>query len=263
MKQTLIAMAVMAYAGAVLATGTPPVATVTVTGSGMNSVNSSSAAGSYVLGAGTSKSTATNTQTATSYVGGAGGATSGTAYKAVSLEECAPATKVKGILTTGGVSVFGGTSATGSSTASNTSTGSGVGAAQAVGNSYAEVSGKSMLTSPSINLSAEGTSFSGVATDTGVVGTNGSGSSSGAVASSFKASAHGSLFTYNANGIAGDVKSVTTNTYTNVGGIPVVSGSGHCVTCTTGSTLVNNAIVEGGASANANGSVIANVILKP
>ena len=263
MKKTLIALCVMSMSFSTFATGSggpqPPVATVTVTGSGSNVVNSSTAAGSYVLGAGSSVSKASNEQTASAYVGGSGGAQSAPTNQYVSTADCAPATKVSGTLLTGSVASFGGTSATGKSTASNISTGAGTGGAQALGSSYAEVAGKTTLASPNMNLSAEGTAFSGVLTNTGVVGTNGSGSSNGATSSSYTANATGSLFTYKSNGIAGDIKSVTSNVYTRVGGIPQVTSGCGGTNCTTGPSVANNATVEGGATANAGGSVTATI----
>lgn len=266
LKKTILALAVLAFAGAAVATSTPPpvhVGTVSVVGTGNNTVQSSSAAGSYVLGAGSSKSTATNTQSATAYVGGTGGATSKPGNAFVTIEDCAPAVKVSGTQLTGSVTSFGGTSAAGVSKASNISTGTGTGGAQAAGTSYAEVAGKTTLVSPNMNLSAEGTAFSFVGTNTGVVGTNGSGTSNGATSSAYKSTANGSLFTYNANGVAGDVKSVTTNTFTRVGGVPTVTTNCGTSTCVTGPSVVHNAVVEGGATSNANGTVTAVIATKP
>lgn len=266
MKKTIFALAILALTGSVFATGsstpTPTQATITVVGSGGNTVNSSSASGSYVLGAGSSKSMASNTQSASAYVGGSGSASSTPGNQYVTLQDCAPAVKVSGTQLTGSVLSFGGTQASGSSTASNVSTGTGTGGAQALGYSLAEVAGKTTLTSPNMNLSAEGTAFSGVATNTGVVGTNGSGTSSGSTSSAFRSTAAGSLFTYNANGVAGDVKTVSTNTYTRVGGIPTVTSNCGGTTCVTGPSVVNNAIVEGGATSFANGNVTATIVLK-
>lgn len=262
MKKTILAAAVLALSASAFATGShnPPVATVAVTGVGSNTVTSSTASGSYVLGAGSSRSTASNTQTASAYVGGTGGATSTPSNQFVTIADCEPAVKVSGTQLTGAVLSFGGTSATGKSTATNVSTGTGTGGAQAVGSSYAEVAGKTTLTSPNMNLSAEGTAFSGVVTNTGVVGTNGTGTSNGATSSAYKADASGSLFTYKTGAVVGDVKSVTSNTYTRVGGIPQVTtacGSSNCVTGP--STGTANAIVEGGATANAGGTVTATI----
>ena len=263
LKKNLVAIAALLAIGAAHATGShtppPPAATIKVTGSGSNIVQSSTAAGSYVNGAGSSISKASNEQTASAYVGGSGAFSSkpGNAY--VSIEDCKPATKVNGLQTTGSVLSFGGTSATGKSTASNVSTGAGTGAAQAAGVSLAEVAGKTTLTSPNMNLSAEGTAFSGVATNTGVVGPNASGSSSGATASVYRADAKGSLFQYSANGVTGDVKSITSNSYTRVGGIPQVTSTCGGSKCVTGPSVVNNAIVEGGATAAAGGEVKATI----
>lgn len=75
MKKTLLAVTVALVASQAFATGggtpTPP-ATVSVTGTASNTVQSSSGTSAYVLGSGSSKSMATNTQTATAYVGGSG-----------------------------------------------------------------------------------------------------------------------------------------------------------------------------------------------
>jgi hypothetical protein len=115
-----------------------------------------------------------------------------------------------------------------------------------------------------MNLSADGSTFSFVGTNTGVVGTGGHAASNGSTSSAYQSTAAGSLFTFNAPGLAGDVKSVTSNTYTRVGGVPTVSSSGCGTgTCVTGPTIVNNAVVEGGAGANAGGIVTATVAIKP
>lgn len=265
MKKTILALAVLAVSASAFAT-TPhpaPVATVSVTGTGNNTVQSSSAAGSYVLGAGSSRSTASNTQSASAYVGGSGGATSKPGNAFVTIADCAQPVHVSGTRLSGSVTSFGGTSAAGSSVAKNVSTGTGTGGAQAAGTSFAEVAGKTVLTSPNLNLSAEGTAFSFVGTNTGVVGTNGSGTSNGATSSAYKSDAAGLLFTYKTNGVAGDVKSVTTNTFTRVGGIPTVTNVCGTSTCVTGPSVVNNAVVEGGATSNANGSVTAVITIKP
>lgn len=259
MKRKIIAVAAILATGSVFATGGSVVNPVTVKGSGTNTVNSSTAAGSFVNGTGSSLSRASNTQTATAYVGGSGSFSSKPGNALVSVADCDAPTRVHGIQTTGNVLSFGGTSATGRSVASNVSTGAGTGGAQAVGSSIAEVAGKTTLTSPNMNLSAEGTAFSGVVTNTGVVGTNGSGSSNGSTSSAFRADARGSLFTYNYKGVTGDTKSVTTNSFTRVGGIPQVTTVCGKSNCVTGPSISNNAIVEGGATANAEGSVVATI----
>lgn len=269
-KTTIAAAALALLAGSALAivtgtpsTPTPPKTTITVTGTGSNVVQSSTAAGAHVNGAGSSISRATNEQTASAYVGGSGSFSSKPANAFVSIEDCAPAVKVSGTQTLGSVTSFGGTSATGNSFASNVSTGAGTGGAQATGVSLAEVAGKTALTSPNMNLTAEGTAFSGVATNTGAIGANGSGTSSGATSSAFRAGATGSLFQYTANGVTGDVKSITSNSFTRVGGIPQVSTNCGTSTCMTGPSVTNNAVVEGDATANAGGEVKANIIVKP
>lgn len=265
MKKTVLALASALVAAGAFATTphVPPAATIKVTGSGSNTVQSSSATGSYVLGAGSSRSTASNVQTASSYVGGTGSYSSKPGNAFVTVADCAPLAHVSGTQTTGAVTSFGGTSATGKSLASNVSTGTGTGGAQAAGSSFAEVAGKTTLTSPNVNLSAEGTAFSFVGTNTGVVGTNGSGASNGATSSAYKSTANGSLFTYKSNGVTGDVKNVSTNTFTRTGGIPTVTTNCGTTTCVTGPSVANNAIVEGGATSNANGTVTAVIVVKP
>lgn len=258
MKKSLIALAALSATSLAFATGVnPPVASVTVSGSGSNTVMSSTAAGSYVNGAGTSVSKATNVQGATSYVGGSGKFSSTPTNAFVTLDDCKQV-KVPGIQTLGSVTAFGGTSAWGTSTASNVSTGAGTGGAQAVGFSLAEVEGKTVLTSPKMNLEAGGSAFSAVGTNTGVVGTNGVGFSAGSVASNYKATQSGSLFTYNTPNLSGDVKQITSNSYTNVGGIPTNVGSCGGDKCVTGPSVVVNADVEGGANAYTNGQITYN-----
>lgn len=257
MKRKIIAVAAILATGSVLATaGHNP---VTVSGTGTNTINSSTAAGSFVNGAGTSLSRASNTQTASAYVGGSGSLSSKQGNAIVSVADCEAPRSIHGIQTNGNVLSFGGTLATGRSVSSNVSTGAGTGGAQAVGSSIVEVKGKTLLTSPNMNLSAEGTAFSGVVTNTGVVGTNGSGSSNGSTSSVFRAGAKGVLFTYDYKGVSGDTKAITSNSFTRVGGIPVVTTSCGNTNCVTGPSISNNAIVEGGATANAGGSVVATI----
>lgn len=216
---------------------------------------SSTASGAYVNGAGSSLSKASNLQGAASYTGGSGSysAKPGNAY--VTIDDCEQV-KVSGVQALGSATNFGGTSAWGSGTASNVSTGAGTGGAQAVGFSLAEVAGSTTVKAPNMTLNAGGSAFSAVGTNTGVVGVNGSGASSGSTGSQYAANANGSLFTYNSGGITGDIKTVSSNTYTNVGGIPTASsgtcGGGKCVT---GPSVANNATVEGGANANAGGEI--------
>lgn len=267
MKKTLFTLAAVSLVASAFATGSPPpVTAVTVTGSGSNSVLSSTSSGSYVLGSGSSISRAANTQTATAYVGGSGSYSSRPSNAFVSVEDCAPTVKVSGTQTNGSVLSFGGTSATGQSSASNVSTGTGTGGAQAAGFSLAEVTGSTMLHAPGMTLNADGSAFSAVGTNTGVVGTNGSATSGGATSSAYRSTSSGSLFTYSTNGLAGDIKSVTSNTYTRVGGIPTVT-SNNCgaSTCVTGPSTTTgvNAVVEGGAVANAGGEVKATITVTP
>ena len=255
MKKSLIMLAALVATSA-MATGykPPQQAAVTVSGSGSNTVMSSTAAGSYVNGIGTSVSKASNVQGATSYVGGSGNFSSTPTNAYVTLDDCKQV-KVPGMQSVGSVLSFGGTTAWGESTASNISTGTGTGGAQAVGFSLAEVEGKTVLTSPKMNLEAGGSAFSAVGTNTGVIGTNGSGFSAGSVASSFKATQTGSLFTYSTPNLSGDVKEITSNSYTNVGGIPTAVGSCGGTKCVSGPSVVVNADVEGGANAYTNGQI--------
>ena len=257
MKKSLIALAALSAVSFAFATKpdvpTPQIKNPVVTGTGSNTVFSSTAAGSYVNGAGTSMSTARNVQGASSYVGGSGSVTTkpGNAY--VNINEC-DIVKVPGLQTTGNVLSYGGTAAWGTSTASNVSTGAGTGGAQALGYSVAEVTGKTVLTSPTMNLNAGGSAFSAVGTNSGVVGVNGSGYSHGAIQSAYNSGATGSLFTYNTPAVSGDVKEITSNSYTNVGGIGAAGGCGGKA-CITGPSVAVNAVVEGGANAFAGGEI--------
>lgn len=252
MKKSIMFAAVVALASQAYATGTPtptPVGTVSVTGSGSNQVTSQSAAGSYVLGAGSSVSKASNIQSASAYVTGSGSLTTKPVNQYVSAGACLPDVKVTGTLTSGTVTSAGSTAVYGLSNASNVSTGAGTGGAAAGGVSVAEVAGKTTATAPNFNLSADGSAFSGVATST-QAGTDQTGPrSEGLTGSSYVSTASGSLFTYKSGNLVGDVKTVTTNVVTRSGDL-TCPGTG-CGGSTTVKAITTNATVEAGASGNA------------
>lgn len=258
MKQSLIVAAFLsAFAMSASATSTctsctpspAPTGTVATTVNISNQVTSSTAAGAFVSGAGSSISKASNIQSASAYVGGSGSISGGVKNAYVSIEDCVDPVKVKGLLTTGTATAFGGVSVAGKSTASNVSTGGGSGSAEAVGLSIATAAGTTTVTSPSVNLSAGGEAFGAVATRA-TAGTNATDLSQGATSASFKSTAAGSLFTYaTKDGVVGDVKTATTNVYTRVGDLTCPGGK--CAPSTTTTSIVNNAIVEAGAVGNA------------
>lgn len=260
MKKTILALSAILAVGSASATDSTPTSagTVTVTGSGSNTVSSSTAAGSYVFGTGSSVSKAINTQSSSAYVGGTGFLTSGKGNQYVTTADCDPAVKVSGTTLNGSVHAVGGTSASGFSNASNVSTGGGAGGAAAAGGSYAEVAGKVTATGSNASLSAEGTSFSGVLTSTSV-GTNQIGPvSKGSTSSSFNDSASLSLFKYSTGSIVGDTKTATTSVITRAGDLNCISGCGNTVT----KAVAINATVEAGATGAANAELTA-VIVKP
>jgi hypothetical protein len=251
LKQSLLVASLLAaFALSAQATSNhgAPLGTVKVTGSGSNQVTSSSAAGAFVSGAGSSLSKASNVQSATAYVGGSGSLSSKPGNAFVSIEDCVDPVKVKGTRLTGTATSFGGVSVAGKSTASNVSTGTGTGGAEAAGRSFAEVAGKTTVTSPNINLTAEGEAYGGVLTRA-TAGKNETDLSQGSTSAAFKSTASGSLLTFNHGGVVGDVKSANTNVYTRSGDLTCPPGK--CSPGTTTTTIARNATVEAGATGNA------------
>jgi hypothetical protein len=257
--KSFVALACALFAAEAFATGVAAPAVLTVTGTGSNTVSSSTGASSYVAGAGSSLSKAFNTQSVTAFVSGAGSYSSKPGNAFVSVLDCAPAVKVNGVQTVGSVLSAGGVTATGLSVASNVSTGTGVGSAAAAGTSFSTVAGSTKLVSPNMTLTTGGDATVFVGTSTGVVGTNASGHSAGSIASSFKSTVTGSLFSYNLGNTVGDVKNVTSNSTTYVGGIPVVTSACGVVSCVKGNSVSVNATVEGAANAAGTGVVNATV----
>lgn len=246
----LAAIAAMAMSASTYATTYNPV----VTGSGSNTVYSSTGVGVTSTAGSYSKGSATNTQSAASWAGGGGSYGGVTATKTLTLEDCAP-TNYTGTLTTGKVDSFGGVAVSGKSTASVVGTGT----AQGVGYSEANAAGKTVLTSPKFNLEAGGTAGALVQTDTGVV-TSGAASSAGATGAGWTSSQVGTLFNYTgANGVIGDVKKIDSAANGYAGAtLTYTAGNacqpGKCV-MTPAFTSGPLTVVNAGSSAYTNGSV--------
>jgi hypothetical protein len=172
----------------------------------------------------------------------------------VTPDGCEPV-KVGGTLTLGAVESYGGVAVSGRSTAAVT----GNGTAQGVGYSLANVEGATSLVTPRMSLEAGGNAGALVQTDTGVV-TSGSSLSSGATGAGWNASQTGSLFTYNTNGVSGDVKDITSVANTYAGATYVYTPgnacqSGQCNLVTSAPAVGALTVVNSGSGAYTNGSV--------